>query len=74
MIPKLLNKPNAGQCSFQLPYSQEEKLDDFYLFNVVEDYHELHDQKAAQPEIYAKMQKQVRMALLVFVLTVHADC
>ena len=38
-----------------------EALDDFYLFNIVEDYHELHDQKAAQPERFA----QVRTSLLL---------
>eukprot|EP01051_Picozoa_sp_SAG22_P025256 SAG22_NODE_7394_length_744_cov_0.787597_1_plen_135_part_00 len=30
-----------------------------YLFNVVEDYHELHDQKLAQPARLAAMQKQL---------------
>lgn len=56
---KLLSKPNAGQCDFQEPYSSMKKLDDFYLFNVVNDYHELQDQKAAQPQRYAAMQQQL---------------
>ena len=34
-------------------------VDDFYLFNLAEDYHELHDQKAAQPDILAKMHTQL---------------
>ena len=36
-----------------------ETFDDFYLFNLAEDYHELHDQKIAQPERLAAMNKQL---------------
>lgn len=58
---KLLSRPNAGQCDFQEPYAslaKENKLDEYYLFNVVKDYHELFDQKALQPERYKTMLAQ----------------
>ena len=35
---KLMNKPIVGQCDNQEPYKSMKKLDDFYLFNVVDDY------------------------------------
>ena len=52
---KLMNTPNAGQCDFQEPYASMKKFDDYYLFNLASDYHELHDQKAAEPERYQTM-------------------
>eukprot|EP01052_Picozoa_sp_SAG31_P032831 SAG31_NODE_3642_length_4032_cov_1.536232_3_plen_168_part_00 len=55
---KLMSKPVAGQCTFQEPYATiaaRDGLSDFYLFNVVEDYHELRDQKAREPQRYARM-------------------
>jgi hypothetical protein len=60
---KLLSRPIAGQCHFQEPYASMASLDDFYLFNVVDDYHELHDQKHAQPERYARMLGQLNAFL-----------
>ena len=58
---KLMNKPVIGQCAGQEPYfgDREGQLDSFYLFNVVDDYHELHDQKAAQPQRFLTMQAQL---------------
>lgn len=56
---KLLSKPNAGQCDFQEPYASMKKLDDFYLFNLDEDYHELHDLKATEATRYNMMQQQL---------------
>ena len=41
---------SQGQCDFQPPYSTVAKLDSHYMFNLKNDYHELHDQKKAQPE------------------------
>ena len=35
------------------------KLDDFYLFNLDEDYHELHDLKATEATRYNMMQQQL---------------
>jgi hypothetical protein len=55
---KLMNKPSKGQCNYQEPYNHG-KLDDFYLFNLDRDYHELHDQKAAEPARLAAMQAQL---------------
>lgn len=52
---KLMSKPNAGQCDYQLPYSQLKQLDDYYLFNLRLDYHESHDQKEAMPALFASM-------------------
>jgi hypothetical protein len=49
-----MNKPSKGQCNYQEPYNHG-KLDDFYLFNLDRDYHELHDQKAAEPARLAAM-------------------
>eukprot|EP00040_Diaphanoeca_grandis_P039447 m.259066 g.259066 ORF g.259066 m.259066 type:complete len:628 (-) comp37543_c0_seq1:99-1982(-) len=56
---KLLSTPNAGQCDFQEPYSSMKKLDDFYLFNIIDDYHELNDQKVAQAARFNMMQGQL---------------
>jgi hypothetical protein len=47
-----MSKPNAGQCDYQLPYSQLKQLDDYYLFNLRLDYHESHDQKEAMPALH----------------------
>ncbi len=54
---KLMSKPNAGQCDYQEPWASvpAKELDDYYLFNLGDDYHELHDRKADQPERYQAM-------------------
>ena len=46
-----------GQCDFQKPYSLFQKFDEYYLFNLGEDYHELHDQKMNEPDRYNAMVK-----------------
>mmetsp|Transcript_12590 Transcript_12590/g.32198 ORF Transcript_12590/g.32198 Transcript_12590/m.32198 type:complete len:249 (-) Transcript_12590:813-1559(-) len=52
---KLMSKPFAGQCNYQEPYASMKQYDDYYLFNLAEDYHELHDRKASEPERYQSM-------------------
>eukprot|EP00039_Didymoeca_costata_P007344 m.98793 g.98793 ORF g.98793 m.98793 type:complete len:426 (+) comp13647_c0_seq5:523-1800(+) len=52
---KLMNKPNAGQCDFQEPYSSMKKFDDFYLFNLDDDYHELNQLVTKEPAQYQRM-------------------
>ena len=39
----------------QEPYKSMKHIDDFYLFNLADDYHELHDLKAPEPQQFAKM-------------------
>ena len=34
-------------------------LDDFYLFNLEDDYHELHDMKAIEADRYTSMMQQL---------------
>lgn len=52
---KLMNKPNAGQCDYQEPYSSMKSYDEYYLFNLNDDYHELVQLKDTEPEQYARM-------------------
>ena len=42
-----------------LGWCTTQALESMYLFNIAEDYHELHDQKLAQPARLASMQKQL---------------
>ena len=61
---KLMSRPVPGQCTYQEPYaSMGANLSDFYMFNVVEDYHELHDLKAVQPSRFSKMRAQLEAFL-----------
>ena len=41
---KIINRPSFGQCDSQAPYN-ETTLEDYYLFNVVADYHEVSTQR-----------------------------
>ena len=43
----------------QEPYKSMKHIDDFYLFNLADDYHELHDLKASEPQQLATMQQQL---------------
>jgi hypothetical protein len=52
---KLMNTPNAGQCDYQEPYSSMKSYDEYYLFNLNDDYHELVQLKDTEPEQYARM-------------------
>lgn len=54
---KLMSKPNKGQCKYQEPYASMKTLDDYYLFDLSSDYHELHDRKKDQPELFQAMLK-----------------
>ena len=54
-----MSKPTAGQCKFQLPYSKMKKFDQYYLFNLNEDYHELYDKKNDEPERFESMKNQL---------------
>ena len=49
-----------GQCDFQKPYSLFQTFDEYYLFNLGEDYHELHDQKMNEPDRYNAMVKTLK--------------
>jgi arylsulfatase A-like enzyme len=40
-------------------YASMKNFDDYYLFNLADDYHELHDQKKAEPARLAAMQQQL---------------
>ena len=53
---KIINRPSFGQCDSQAPYN-ESALEDYYLFDVVADYHELHDLKATIPEEWTRMKR-----------------
>lgn len=53
---KLMSRPEKGQCDYQPPYSTMKKLDDYYLFNLASDRHELHDLKHSEPAQYSRMQ------------------
>jgi hypothetical protein len=39
---KIINRPSFGQCDSQAPYN-ETTLEDYYLFDVVADYHEVSE-------------------------------
>ena len=52
---KLMTKPSKGQCDYQPPYSTMKKLDDHYLFNLNDDYHELYDKKVSDPDRLSSM-------------------
>lgn len=52
---KLIDKPDAGQCDFQEPYSSMKQLDDFYLFNLANDRHELVNLKDTEPAQFSRM-------------------
>jgi hypothetical protein len=41
---KIINRPSFGQCDSQAPYN-ETTLEDYYLFDVVADYHEVSTQR-----------------------------
>ena len=56
---KLMTKPNQGQCDYQEPYSSMTKFDDYYLFNLAEDYHELHDKKGTEQDRFNAMRQQM---------------
>ena len=60
---KLINTPSWGQCDSQAPYN-ETTLDDYYLFDVVGDYHELRDLKTAQPQEFKRMKALYDDAML----------
>jgi arylsulfatase A-like enzyme len=52
---KLIYKPSAGQCDFQEPYSSMKSLDDYYLYDLASDFHEMNDLKHTQPDEYQRM-------------------
>jgi hypothetical protein len=56
---KLMSTPAKGQCTFQEPYASQKTLEDFYLFNLAADYHELVDCKASEPERFAGMKREL---------------
>ena len=53
---KIINTPSWGQCDSQAPYN-ETTLESYYMFDVVKDYHELHDLKTEQPEEWTRMKQ-----------------
>ena len=61
---KIINTPSWGQCDSQAPYNESNKLEPYYLFDVVADYHELHDLKATQPAEWTRMKKLYDEAML----------
>ena len=56
---KLMSTPAKGQCTFQEPYASMKTLEDFYLFNLDDDYHEIIDRKASEPERLATMKRDL---------------
>ena len=52
---KLMSKPNAGQCDYQEPYASMKTMDDWYLFNLKDDYHELVNMADKEAARFASM-------------------
>ena len=51
---KIVTKPAVGQCTKQAGFDFNSK-DKHFLFNLADDYHELHDLKASEPAQFARM-------------------
>ena len=59
---KLLTTPQKGQCDAQ-PGHDFAKQDKYYLYNVVDDQHELVDRKETDGEVFQRLLKQLNSTL-----------
>ena len=60
---KLITKPAVGQCTKQRGFDFDKK-DKYYLFNLKDDMHELHDMKLHRWDVFTDMKRKLNDSLI----------